>query len=93
MENEIFDASYYDMGLNSYEGEEPYIFISYSHADIPKVRTIMKRIEQEKFRFWYDDTMEIGEDFRTELQTKIEGCHAFLLFVSPASMQSKYCGM
>ena len=93
MENQILDSSFYDVGLPSYEGDEPYIFISYSHVDAPKVREILKRIYQEKFRFWYDDTMEIGEDFRNELQSKIENCHAFLLFVSPASMQSKYCGM
>ena len=57
------------------------------------VREILKRIDQEKFRYWYDDTMEIGEDFRLELQNKIEKCSAFLIFISNASMQSKYCGM
>lgn len=93
MSNTVYEETFYDMGLTSYEGDEPYIFISYSHADVPRVRDILKRIEQEKFRFWYDDTMEVGEDFRHELQSKIEGCHAFLIFISPASMQSKYCGM
>ena len=87
------NANYFSMGLPSYEGEEPYIFISYSHYDIGKVREILKFIDKEKFRFWYDDTMEIGEDFRLELQRKIENCSAFLLFVSEHSMQSKYCGM
>ena len=81
------------MGLPSYEGTEPYIFISYSHEDTAKVREVLKRIDQEKFRFWYDDTMEIGEDFRHELKNKIENCSAFLLFVSENSMNSKYCGM
>lgn len=93
MTNDLLDVECYDMGLNSYDGDEPYIFVSYSHADVPKVREILKKIDKEKFRFWYDDTMEIGEDFRRELQTKIENCSAFLLFISNASMQSKYCGM
>ena len=83
----------FDMGLNSYDGEEPYIFISYSHNDTAKVREVLKRIDKEKFRFWYDDTMEVGEDFRIELRTRIEKCSAFLLFVSESSMESKYCGM
>ncbi len=83
----------YDIMLDSYEGNEPYIFVSYSHKDAPKVRTVLKRIEEEKFRFWYDDTMEVGEDFRAELQTKIEDCSAFLMFISENSMASKYCGM
>ena len=90
---EKYEEGYYEMGLNAYDGDEPYIFVSYSHEDIPQVREIMKRIDKEKFRYWYDDVMEVGEDFRIELQTKIENCSAFLLFVSNHSMQSKYCGM
>ena len=79
--------------LISYEGDEPYLFVSYSHVDTDEVYSFLKHLEREKFRIWYDDTMEIGEDFREELRTKIEGCSAMLLFISPASMRSKYCGM
>lgn len=81
------------MDLDSYDGDEPYIFISYSHADTEQVYRILKVIDKEKYRFWYDDTMEIGEDFREELRSRIEHCSAFLLFISPASLASKYCGM
>ena len=81
------------MDLNSYEGNEPYIFISYSHRDSQEVYRILKMIDREKFRFWYDDTMEIGEDFREELRVRIENCSAFLLFLSNSALQSKYCGM
>lgn len=81
------------MNLDSYDGTEPYIFVSYSHADTEKVYQILKIIDKEKYRFWFDDTMEIGEDFREELRSRIENCTAFLLFISNTSMQSKYCGM
>jgi hypothetical protein len=81
------------MDLNSYEGTEPYIFISYSHADTDSVYKILKVIDKEKYRFWYDDTMEIGEDFREELRSRIENCSAFLLFISETALNSKYCGM
>ena len=93
MENYLMTPEDYEMGLTSYDGEEPYIFVSYSHRDVKLVREVLACLDREKFRFWYDDTMEIGEDFRIELQTKIEKCSAFLLFISEASMQSKYCGM
>ncbi len=85
--------SFQKMNLSAYEGEEPYIFISYSHADTLQVYKILQLLDKEKFRFWYDDTMEIGEDFRNELRVRIENCSAFLLFVSDYSMESKYCGM
>lgn len=88
-----FPDKYTKMELNSYEGEEPYIFISYSHRDTDVVYPVLRLINREKYRFWFDDTMEIGEDFREELRVRIEKCSAFILFVSDASMNSKYCCM
>lgn len=81
------------MNLNAYEGQEPYVFISYSHKDTAKVRPILQKLEDSKFRYWYDDNMETGSDFREELRIKIEKCSAVVLFVSKASMESKFCGM
>ena len=52
--------------IDSYEGPEPYLFVSYSHRDANIVNDVLKKIDKEKFRIWYDDTMEIGEDIRTE---------------------------
>ncbi|MCI9403928.1 MAG: leucine-rich repeat protein [Clostridia bacterium] len=79
--------------LDAYDGPEPYIFISYSHKDTKQVYEILKIIDREKYRYWYDDTMEIGEDFREELRSRIENCSAFLLFLSNEALLSKYCGM
>lgn len=79
--------------IDSYEGPEPYLFVSYSHRDAKIVNDVLKKIDKEKFRIWYDDTMEIGDDFREELRSKIEHCCAVLLFISNSSMDSKYCGM
>jgi hypothetical protein len=76
-----------------YNGTEPYLFISYSHRDTNAVYKILTRLEEERFRFWYDDTMEIGNDFREELKIRIENCGAFVLFISKESMRSKYVGM
>ena len=93
-QSELFEQNgFVRMDLNSYEGTEPYIFISYSHADTDSVYKILKVIDKEKYRFWYDDTMEIGEDFREELRSRIENCSAFLLFISETALNSKYCGM
>lgn len=87
------NSDFFNLDLPSYEGNEPYLFVSYSHKDTDAVRKILRLVDHEKFRFWYDDTMEIGEDFRAELRTRIEDCSGILLFISDASMSSKYCGM
>lgn len=76
-----------------YEGTEPYLFISYSHYNSDEVYRILNRLNKEKFRVWFDDTMEIGKDFRDELRIKIENCAAFIIFISNGSMGSQYCGM
>ena len=79
--------------FRAYEGNEPYLFISYSHRDEKIVFDVMNRLDKEKYRMWYDDTMEVGEDFREELRVKIENCFAFIIFISESAMNSKYCGM
>jgi hypothetical protein len=79
--------------IEPYNGSDPYCFISYSHADTPEVFKVLKELSDLNFRIWYDDTMEIGDDFRKELRTRISECEAFVLFISSRSMNSKYCGM
>lgn len=79
--------------FEAYEGTEPYLFISYSHHNVEAVYRVLNRLDKEKFRIWFDDTMEVGEDFREELRIKIENCSAFVLFISNESMNSKFCGM
>lgn len=76
-----------------YDGDDPYCFVSYSHANTDQVYGVLNALAERKFRLWYDDSMEIGDDFRKELYERISRCEAFLLFISPESMRSKYCGM
>ncbi len=90
MENKSIAAK---IKFDAYEGTEPYLFISYSHENSEIVYKLLNKMDEEKFRIWFDDTMEVGEDFREELKDRIEKCAAFVLFVSKASMASKYCGM
>ncbi len=91
MENNL--NSIQKITIESYDGPEPYLFVSYSHRDAKIVNEVLQKIDKEKFRIWYDDTMEIGDDFREELRSKIEHSSAILLFISNSSIQSKYCGM
>lgn len=87
------EEQYGKITVPSYEGEEPYLFVSYSHANAEEVNHVLQILDREKFRLWYDDTMEVGDDFREELRARIEKCCAMVLFVSAGSMHSKYCGM
>lgn len=79
--------------FEAYTGPEPYLFISYSHRDTAKVYPILDALHDKKYRIWYDESCENGNDFRDELRQRIERCSAVILFVSNASMNSPFCGM
>ena len=79
--------------FQAYTGVEPYIFVSYSHRDIERVYPILDDLYDKKFRLWYDESCEVGNDFRDELRTRIKNSEGVILFVSKASMASPFCGM
>ena len=79
--------------FDAYTGNEPYLFVSYSHRDTNLVYPILDTLYDSKYRLWYDESCETGNDFRDELKNKIEGCSGVILFVSEASMNSPFCGM
>lgn len=79
--------------FEAYTGSEPYLFISYSHKDTKTVYPILDALHDKKYRIWYGDSCEIGNDFRDELRQRIKNCSAVILFVSDNSMNSPFCGM
>lgn len=79
--------------FDAYVGNEPYLFVSYSHRDVDKVYPILDALYDKKYRLWYDESCENGNDFREELRQRIEESEAVLLFVSEHSMASPFCGM
>ena len=79
--------------FEAYTGNEPYLFISYSHRDTAKVYETLDLLHDRKYRIWYDESCETGNDFRDELRNRIKNCQAVILFVSNASMTSPFCGM
>ncbi len=83
----------YKTKFEAYTGQEPYLFVSYSHRDTPQVYSILDALYDRKYRMWYDESCETGNDFRDELRRRIEKCEAVLLFVSKSSMGSPFCGM
>lgn len=79
--------------FEAYTGDEPYLFVSYSHRDTPQVYPILDALYDKRYRLWYDESCETGNDFRDELRVRIRCSEAVLLFVSEASMKSPFCGM
>lgn len=67
--------------------------MSYSHKDSNRVYPVLDALYDKKYRIWYDESCENGNDFRDELRVRIEAADAILVFVSQNSMASPFCGM
>lgn len=64
-----------------YEGNYPYVFVSYAHAD-GAVMPIIRALVDEGYRVWYDDGIQMGSSFPDYIADHVFGCAAFLMFIS-----------
>ena len=47
-----------------YEGDKPYIFISYAHADDDAVLPIVSDMHRRGYNIWYDEGIEVGSEWQ-----------------------------
>jgi DNA segregation ATPase FtsK/SpoIIIE, S-DNA-T family len=74
----------------AYKGSDPYVFVSYSHKDSDEVLKDISWMIENGYRVWYDEGIEFGQDFPTELAIAIKRCSQFIVYLSPNSIESKY---
>ena len=80
-----------DRPFRAYDGDEAFVFVSYSHQDAELVYPELERLNAQGFNIWYDEGISPGAVWRDELGTRIESCSLFLLFISPGSSASDHC--
>ena len=71
-----------NMSALSYEGREPYIFVSYAHKDSDKVVKIIEKLVEEGYRVWYDDGIAPGSEWPENIAQHLDGCAVFMAFIS-----------
>ena len=76
-----------------YEGNEPYIFVSYSHKDSERVLPILNAMNAAGYRVWYDEGIPWTSEWPAVIAKHIRNCAVFLAFHSSVSMKSKYCDL
>ena len=74
-----------------YTGSKPYIFVSYAHADRPRIDVVLNRIQTNGCRVWYDDDMinRAGQDWKDIIFEKLRASTQCILFWSKNSAASK----
>ena len=74
-----------------YEGREPYVFLSYAHADAEAVMEIAARLQKAGCRIWYDGGIEVGSEWPEYIASHLEGAAVMLAFLSNAYVRSDNC--
>ena len=65
-----------------YNGDDPFVFISYSHRDDKRVCQVANELIDEGYRVWYDDGIETATRFTDVIAEHVERCTSFIIFVS-----------
>ncbi|MBQ3489251.1 MAG: TIR domain-containing protein, partial [Clostridia bacterium] len=77
--------------MPAYKGNEKYIFVSYAHKDSATVVPLIENMQKAGFRVWYDEGIEIGEEWPAFIQTSLEKSAVVLVFISRYSVESVNC--
>ena len=77
--------------IRPYNGDQPYIFISYAHANSPAVMEVVQELHHRGFRIWYDDGIEVGSEWQENIAQHLADANLMIAFVSNAYMRSDNC--
>ncbi len=75
----------------SYEGKEPFVFVSYSHKDREAVYEVLGELQRRGFRFWYDEGIAPGSEWPEDIAKHLDAASMVIAFVTPAFMRSTTC--
>ena len=76
--------------IKAYEGNEKYIFISYSHKDKNKVYPFIAAL-QKKYHVWFDEGIHFGNEWEEEIAKKLRNCEIFIYMITENSLASDNC--
>ena len=77
--------------FEAYEGEDPYLFVSYSHQDAHLVYPEIIQLRDAGYNIWYDEGVAASNEWPEEIANAVLGCSVFLCFVSPRATDSINC--
>ena len=69
----------------------PYIFISYSHKIKDKAEEVIKALQTDGYRVWFDTGLTPGSSYNDVIAERIEQSEVFCCLLSEEYYQSQYC--
>ncbi len=74
--------------FDAYQGQEPFLFASYSHQDAALVYREIDRMHHLGYRVWYDEGICPGQEWPEAVALALAQAAFFLVFVSPRALAS-----
>ncbi len=74
---------YIEPPFSAYMGEDPYLFVSYTHKDKADVYPIIQNLYKNGLNIWYDEGIPLSTDWCNTIAEKLMNCNIFLSFISP----------
>lgn len=74
----------------AYQGEEPYIFVSYKHEDGAKVYPLVRELNELGYRVWYDEGIPPSKDYRKEIANALIKSDLFLVCMTAQALESEW---
>jgi hypothetical protein len=75
----------------AYRGEEPYVFVCYSHEDSGLVYPDLVNLRDSGVNLYYDEGISPGHEWTEELARAIDGSSQPVYFISSTSVASPHC--
>lgn len=75
----------------TYDGNEPFLFISYARNDSEIVLPLIEGLQVRGFRVWYDKQISDGEQWQRVIAENIKKSRCVIAFISRASLNSPNC--
>ena len=60
----------------------PYAFVSYAHADAPRVYPLIGQLHHDGFELWYDQGIEPTDAWAGTIPSRIDNSNLFIVFAS-----------
>ena len=74
-----------------YLGDEPYIFLSYSHRNAEQANAFIRSMNRAGFRIWYDEGLIPGREWDDTIARVIMHCSYFIALLTEDSLSITEC--
>ncbi len=75
--------------FEAYRGIRPFLFVSYAHRNMKDVFRILKKMNEGRYRIWYDEGIEPGNEWPEVVGTAVVKCSQYVVFMTPAAAVSR----